>query len=398
VNPSPNAAPSADAAIRKRERSLLSVRILYFIFFAAQGVYFTFVNVYFRDIGLSGAQIGGINTIGPLVAMFSGALWGMLSDRFGRTRLLLMAATAGVMATVLLLSTATTFGAIVPVVGMFALFASAIMPLVDSTALALLGDRRDRYGSLRIWGSIGFILTSSIIGAVVARAGLHSIFYGYAGFMALHLVALLGLPNQAVRLGGSMLRGLSGLIRQPSWLVFSASVLLIGIAGNGMGNFLSVTVKAMGGPDMLVGLAWTVAAASELPVMAYSARLLGRFGAPRLLAFAFAMYAARMVLYSVMPSPYWVLFINLLGGASFALYWIAAVTYASQLAPDSLKATSQGLLMAVMNLSGVIGSTFSGLLFDAAGPSGMFRVLALFSATAFVLFVGGRWAIRRGQP
>lgn len=379
-------------------RALLAIKALYAFYFGGLGIYFTFINVHFRGIGLSGAEIGLLATIAPLVAIFSGTVWGLLSDRTGRTRALLMLASAGAMVIVLILPAAQTFAALVPLVAIFSLFNSAIIPLVDSMTLAMLGEQRERYGAQRIWGSIGFIVTSSASGFLVGALGIHVIFAGFAIALGLHACALALLPEQPVELRGSTLRGLSGLVRQPGWVIFAVSVMLIAIAGNAMGAFLSITIRTLGGADSLVGLAWTIAALSELPVMAGSAWLLRRAGPARLLTVAFLVYTVRMALYSAAQAPEWVLAINLMGGVSFALYWISSVTYASQLAPAGLKATSQGMLTTLTNLAGMLGSAVAGWLFDLRGPAGMFQAMAIVCGMALVVFVGGRlWLRRRSQ-
>jgi PPP family 3-phenylpropionic acid transporter len=380
-----------------RAPHLWPVKVLYFLLFAAQGVYYTFINVYYASIGLSGTQIGLINTVSPLVGMFSSPSWGVLSDRTGKTRRLLAITTLGAILTSLAISQIHSFALLLAVVALYALFNSPTVPLVDSTALELLGEHRERYGAQRVWGSIGFVVTSAVIGLILERTGISFIFIGNAVILAIFIVALVVLPERPVRLSGSIWRGLSTMMRQPPWLVFAASIGLLGMANSGMQNFLSVMLHGMGGSDSLIGITWTIGAIAEMPVMILGALLLKRFGARRLIGFAISVYGLRMLLYSVMPAPEWAAWIASLGGLSFGLYWISAVTYASELAPAHLKATSQGLLVAVTSLSGIIGATLAGLLYDQVGPSIMFRILAGFCVLALILLIVSRLLMARRQ-
>ena len=151
----------------------------------------------------------------------------------------------------------------------------------------------------------------------------------------------------------------------------------------------------MGGSDTFIGLAWMLAAVSELPVMFFSVALLRRFGAARIIAVSMLLYAVRFLLYGAMTSASWVLFINLGFGCAFAIYWIAAVTYTNELAPDNLKTTSQSLFMSVMSLSNVMGALLSGWLFDRVGPSGMFYSLGCLCVCSLFLFVVGKALLGR---
>ena len=62
---------------------------MYFLYYTGFGIYLPFINIYYSHIGLSGLEIGLINTLSPLVGMLSAPLWGILNDRFGKTRVLL---------------------------------------------------------------------------------------------------------------------------------------------------------------------------------------------------------------------------------------------------------------------------------------------------------------------
>jgi len=383
------------SAAAPQPTSLLPLKTLYFIYYAGLGTYSTFIGVYYASLGLSGTQIGLINTVIPIVGMFSGPLWGMLSDRSGKTRALLMLAVLGLIASTLALSEASSFTMILPVVGIFALFNTTLMPLLDSTTLSVLGEQRERYGSQRVWGSIGFIATSAVIGLLLERTGLHTIFYTFAFANLCFLVALIRLPERKVHLPQSMLTGLTQMVRQPPWLLFAMCIVLLGLATSGMYSFLSLTIKKQGGSDALIGIVWMLSAIVEMPFMALSAPLLSRFGSRRLMAVALLAFAVRMLLYGLMPAPEWAAGISIVAGTSFGLYSIAVVNYANELAPENLKATSQGLVVALTSLSAIAGAPFSGWLFDQVGPSNMFLILAGCCLLALLFFGAGRVLINR---
>ncbi len=122
------AVPGADGKLR---RGMRNIKLLYFLLFAAIGVFAPFVNVYYRSIGLSGTQIGLINTLGPLAGMLSAALCGMLNDRFGRTRLLLAVGILGAITGALILARVRVFSLIAVTACVYGLFNSMVMPLID---------------------------------------------------------------------------------------------------------------------------------------------------------------------------------------------------------------------------------------------------------------------------
>jgi PPP family 3-phenylpropionic acid transporter len=376
--------------MRPREGAYL--KSLYFTIWAAVGAFWPFIYVYYRSqIGLTGAQIGLIVMIGAGMGTVSAPLWGMLNDRLGRTRLLLTFQSLGLIAVCLTLSQLRAFGSIFVAAGLFSVFASPIMPLLDSTTLRLLGERRDLYGSYRAWGTIGFVITCALAGFLIERIGMGLIFGAYsAGVFSFWLLSL-RLPDQRRMRGPSRLAGLNRMVRQRAWLIFAVSVFILWFSVMGAFAFLGIVIVEMGGAQSLVGLAATIAALTEIPTFQYSARLLQRFGPPRLLAIAMGVYVFRLLLYALMPTAEWVLGLALLQGASYGIFLVGAVAYANELAPAGLKSTAQGLLVSVMSLANLGAGLAGGWLLDHAGRRGLFAAMMVTCLAALGVFLVGRW-------
>ena len=168
----------------------LILKVLHASIWAAVGLYFPYLNIYYRSIGLSGTQIGLIATASALIAIIGAVLWGMLNDRIGRIRRLFTISTIGVMISAVVLSQMRSFGLILLVGSVFSFFSSPIFPLVDSFTLRTLGDARQNYGAYRVWGTVGFIITCYLMGVLLGGIPLNPIFLAYAAGMAGVLVHL----------------------------------------------------------------------------------------------------------------------------------------------------------------------------------------------------------------
>ena len=376
-------------------RDDIYLKSLYFAIWAAVGAFWPYIYVYYRsDIGLSGTQIGMVVMISSLMGMVSATAWGMLNDRLGRTRLLLSIQSFALIVVCLALSQIHSFAGILIASALFSVFASPIMPLLDSTTLNILGVRRDHYGVYRAWGTIGFVVTCTAVGFVIERTGMRLIFPVYAaGVLAFWLLAL-RLPNRPVVRGPSRLAGLSQMVRRPAWLIFAISVFILWFSVMGAFAFLGIVVVEMGGTQRMVGLAATIAALSEIPMFHYSSRLLRRFGPARLLIVAMSVYAFRLLLYAIMPSVTWVLGLAMLQGLSYGLFLVSAVAYVNDLAPDALKSTAQGLMVSVMSLANLTAGLAGGWLLDNSGRQGLFFSMMATSLLALGIFALG-WASGR---
>ncbi|MGC8781915.1 MAG: MFS transporter [Anaerolineae bacterium] len=376
-----------------RLREGIYLKSLYFTIWAAIGAFWPFIYIYYRsEIGLSGTQIGFVVMASAATGTLSAPLWGMLNDRLGRTRVLLTIQALGLAAVCLAVSRLHTFAGILAAMGLFSIFSSPIMPLLDSTTLGVLGERRDLYGAYRAWGTIGFVIACTLAGFLVERVGLGLIFPAYASGVFIFWLLSLRLPERRGGRGGpSRLAGLRQMIRQRAWLILMISVFLLWFSVMGAFAFLGIVIVEMGGAQRLVGLSSTIAALTEIPTFQYSARLLRRFGPPRMLAMAIGVYALRLLLYAFMPSPSWVLWLALLQGASYGFFLVAAVAYANELAPDALKSTAQGLLVSVMSLANLGAGLAGGWLLDHVGRRGLFLAMMMTCLVALGVFVLERW-------
>jgi len=370
-------------------------RWLNFFFFFGTGSFAMFLNVYYRSIGLNGTQIGVISMLGPAVGIFGATFWGMLRDRSGKMRLIFSLTILGSLFWVLIFSGVQVFLWMLPIVALFNLFYTPILPLIDSNTLRLLGARGQRYGRYRVWGTIGFTIASLVMGFVYERNGLHTMFVIYPVILLVLLGVGFGLGNQPVRETRAVGHSLGEMVRRPEWLVFAVSIFLLGLGANGAIAFVSVKVMAMGGSASLVGLSWTTIAILEFPLMLFSEPLLRRFGALKLLSLAFIGYAVRIILYGIMPSPNWAPFVNFLHGFSFVPLTLGTVAFVNEIAPDYLKATSQGLLASVLNFSNLAGVLVAGWLYDQIGPVKVFLVLSGVCLMGLVIFLAGQVVLRR---
>jgi PPP family 3-phenylpropionic acid transporter len=61
---------------------LLVAKGSYFVFFAAIGCLVPFFNIYLQQKGLTGVEIGWLNSIAPLVALAANPFWGGVADRW----------------------------------------------------------------------------------------------------------------------------------------------------------------------------------------------------------------------------------------------------------------------------------------------------------------------------
>ncbi len=366
------------------DRALLPPKLFYFGWFLALGTFSPFIVLYYHSRSLSDAQVGLLLALPGAAQIVAGPLWGLLADVFRFRRLLLPLAVLGSGLAGASLGAVAGYGPILALAACLALFNAAVAPLADSATLALLGERRERYGAQRVWGAVGWGATTAIAGVAVQRLGLPLIFtlFPLATIAAASAAALL--PPAALPPRIDLLASIGLLLRDRRWSTFLGGGLLIGCASSLLYGFLPLYLQRLGGRNDQVGLSFAIGSISEIPMMALSPLLLARFAPRTLLTLSGCAYALRMLIFVFAPNPEVILAAQLLHGPCFALLWTAGVLEAQRIAPPGLATTGQSLFsVAVFGVATVIANLAAGVVVQVAGFHALFggaAVIALCGA------------------
>lgn len=362
-------------------------KTFYFFYYAAGASLFPFLVLYYRELGLSGKEIGLLTAIKPFTSLFSASLWGGIADATQRHRQLLLLAIIGVIGAALTLSVTTTLTTLIPIVATFAFFMAPIVPLVDNSVLDALGEQRNRYGRIRLWGALGWGITALILGQLTETFGLSYSFYGYALLMGVCFLIATKLPILHVHIGQTFKHGLTQLLSNKQWMLFLITLLISGIGLSTAHSFLFLYMKDLGASQSLMGASLAVATLSELVIFFYSGRLLDRWGTRKVLIATLIAHIIRLVGYSLVRTPELVLLIQLLHGPTFSLIWVSGVSYANQIAPKGMGATAQGLLSATyFGMGATGGGLIGGYLYEQIGPFQMYFYAGIWVSIALILF------------
>jgi oligosaccharide:H+ symporter len=367
-----------------QNKSLAWAPPLYFLYYAAAAALLPFLVVYYQELGLSGTQIGFLAGVPPLMSLLSAPVWGVVADKTQRSRLSILIAMVGAILLALILSAAKTFIWLILAVILFSFFSSPIMPLVDSTTMNLLGGEKERYGRIRLWGAVGWGIAAPIVGALIELGSVIWSFWSYAGLLGLGLISALKIPERK-QLGKAPHAPIRLFLHDSRWLIFLTVSFCGGMALSMNANFLFIFLQDLGADKFTLGLSLTIATLSELPVLFFSSRLLRRWNAQQLLGAALLIVVIRTLAYSFVVVPWLVLLIQLLHGPSFALMWVAGVSYVNKIAPSGLEATAQGLFSGVMlGVGSAIGAFLGGFLYEYVGIVSMFRVASIIALIGVV--------------
>lgn len=234
----------------------------------------------------------------------------------------------------------------------------------DATCFDMLGDKTMKYGTQRVWGTVGFGVTALFAGvatdlfitdtsdAMKTIAPAIIVMFIFGGFDVIS-IKWLKLPTFSNTDGVSISSKLWSLLQRRSIALFLVFATLAGILDSFiiyyMFWFLEEVAEETGYMGSIKLIEGCVVAAeclgSEILFFFFSGAILKRIGYVHCLSFCFFMYAVRLGLISMITNPWWLVAIEaFMQGPTYALCYTCIVAYASAVAPPGTSATVQGLV------------------------------------------------------
>jgi MFS family permease len=377
----------------------------YFLGLSGIGFTLPYLPLYLSQQGLSDWAIGLVSTLAALagLAQFPIGVW---SDRVKWRKPFLLALLAVVALATWLLYTAQGAAA-VWLSFLVVLFAEN--GICRATAESLFGAEVAQVapldqvgaalGALRFWKPVGVILVALAAGLIAERHGIRAVLAPLTVVQALAVVAVLLVREKPERAGpipgpSPSANGQTGNspglgLRDGVLWVFVAAMVLFHTANAPGGVYLGLFLKRdLSAPDSVLSYAFIIDMVAWMLVVWPAGWLADRVGRRPLLIAGWAVMALRLALVAVATAPWQILAIEVLDGLAQGLFIVLAAAWVTdRLADHKRVGEAQVLVGSALVAGSAIGPTLSGLVVDALGYRGMFRLLAGIGAVATLIVV-----------
>lgn len=357
-----------------------------FLFFSMFALFISFLPVYADGIGISGTHIGIVLSMGSLISIVSQPLWGMISDRARTIRKVLLFLLACSIAAGALMYSSTELWTLALFVALMNVFYLPTDPLVESLNFQTTQRENVSYGSVRMFGALGYAVTSLLAGYGLQQWGMGSVAWIYAGIGVAALLVAYTIADVKASPKPALFKHLKRFFMQSHTLVFFLIVLVVAIPHKMNDTFVGLYMERLGGSVQLTGLSWFVMTITETVFFAVSAKLI-KPGKERLFMTAAAgLYAVRFLLSAFADEPYELVAVQVLQGVTFVLFYVGAMQYLYAIVPDEWKSTGQTMLTVLFfGVSGIVGSSVGGWVIEEWGGRTLYEGMAAISAIGFLL-------------
>lgn len=361
----------------------------YFFYFAFVGMFAPYWSLYLHSIEFDAVQIGILMSVQPVMRMLAPAMWGWLADYLGNRHVVVQIAAFGSALCYLGVFFTTDYYGLLLVLALMSFFWSASMPLVEATTLTYLGKNASRYGRLRSWGSVGFIVAVLGLGYALDYIAIRWILWAGLIIQIGILFYSRRIPPAEVLAHHTDSHPILRIVLQPQVLALFGACFLMAVAHGPYYTFFSIYLVEHGYAKSAVGALWTLGVVCEIVVFFAMPKLMRRCSLPQLLMVSMALAVLRFLLIGWQVDTLWLLlFAQVLHAATFGAFHAAAVTMVHHFFRGRHQSRGQALFGSVTyGAGGMVGGLLSGPLWLHWGASVMFT----FSAGTALLGLGLMW-------
>lgn len=355
-------------------RPVLAFSAVSLTYFAAMGLFSPYAPLWFKELGFSTLAIGTIASLQSWTRVVVPYGWSWLGDHGGRRVQLLRIAAIGSFGAAVVLWGTSSYAAVAIVTTLLFAFNGGVIPLSEAALARHLataqGIDAGRYGRVRVWGSIGFIVVVLTAGPVFEHLGIAAFPYVLALLYAALVIATHRLPStpESAHVDGPVPPVLA-LLRDPAVAWFFASIFFTVLAHTSAYAFLSLYMDALGYGKTAVGLLWATAVVFEIVFFWTQGHWFERLSAHGWLEIASGVTVLRFVATALGASSVPVLAVAQASNAlTFAAHHAACTSLLHRHFPGRLRGRGQALYSTLgYGIPGVIGGVGGGWLVGRFG-------------------------------
>ena len=358
----------------KQNTSLFSPLLgaYYFFYFALVGVYVIFMPKVLLDLGYSTVEVGIIYAAAPFMRFLLPFIFRHYLAL--TTRVYLLSLLFTFIGTIIFINSVESFWLYLLANLLFGASMGISLPYIETIALSYLS--KNRYGKVRLWGSLGFMGIALWLGKILETPYEALYYLSAMAFFTFIFGALL--TKYDTTLHESAQDDVSFSLSK--YWAFWTSVFLMQVGFGGFYNFFTIYETSHGVSLEMVSWMWSFGVICEIVMLYFQGPLLQR-NLLNILLFATFITALRWMMLYLFPDSVTLTFASQsLHAISFALYHTAAITYVFSLYTQK-KLAQQFFLGIAFGLGGSVGAVLSGQIYGEK----MFLIEAIITFMAFMV-------------
>ncbi len=369
------------------------IALFYAAYFAYIGLYSPFLGPYLKSIGYSFEVVTWALTMHQITRIVGPFFWGWVADVTGKTVLWLrVGVVAGLLFSILTYIQPSNFTVFMLGLVCLNLSISGLIPMADSFTLIRCGGKPSLYGRVRVFGSVGFIVSVFGFGLWAEYQNIQHYPFWVWLIWCVALVAVFKLKplrgrKKLARYFVSKKFGLLLLFRHRNLCLFWAASFLMIFAHGVYYAFFSIYLQEYGYSTSILGSFWAFGVFSEIIFFIVQGKVYQRLSHQAWLQWSFFMCVIRFSLIALFPQLFWVVLLSqALHCITFAAHHTASVSWLRAQIPKSHHVRGQAMYATLgYGLGGTSGALFGHFVWASLGQPFVFLMASVSGFIAFLI-------------
>jgi PPP family 3-phenylpropionic acid transporter len=370
----------------------------YLFYFASLGALLPYWGLYLKDRGFGPAEIGELMAVIMATKLVAPNIWGWIADHSGRRMPIVRLASLLSAITFIGVFHAEAFWSLALVMMLFSFFWNASLPQFEAVTMSYLGERIKKYSLIRLWGSVGFIITVAGVGWLLEEMEIglvpQVVLVLYVGILFNSLIV----PERGAVLPQHDQGPILEVLKRKEIIAFLAACFLMQASHSAYYAFYSIYMEEHGYSSTAIGQLWALGVVAEVLVFLVMHLLLHRWGARRVLIASLVIAVVRWLLVGSAPENLaLVLLSQVMHAATFGTFHAAAIHLVHHYFVGKHQGRGQALYSSLsFGAGGAVGSLLSGYYWTSINPGATYYMAAGYAALAVV--IAWRWIGLAREP
>lgn len=367
--------------------NLNKFKVLTFIRYFAESLFFPFISLYLQSIGFTTGQIGMMIGLVPLAGLMVNPIYSYFCKSYKITKnaLLVMSLVEAVL--VILLTLNNSFGYCLTFLILIAITSSSNFGLIDSLLTKVAIDNEKSFSSIRIFGSTSYMIGSFVALYIAQLITYNGLFYIAAGLFVvtsiLYFICSSPKEEESKEVKGSFKEVISNKLFMMYLLFY---VLLIG-SMQICDDFFSLYITSKGAPDVYYSNTMLGFILVEIIAMAIFSKFANKIPKMKLFFVGGGVLVLRLILQS-MPfmNVYALIASQLLRGITWAIALFVSSSFVLKVLGD--KNATRGIML-IMMIQQIYTSLFKfagGYIIEAIGYANFYLILLIIVVAVYVYY------------
>lgn len=372
--------------MKKYKGSYFCYVLTFFFYFMAMSLFGSVLSVYLTGIGKSASEMSFIISASGLFSFAMVPAVGYLNDLTRRPRLISGCLLLGVGVLGLVFAVCRSTWALFLLDGLIMSFINSIMPITERMA----GQSKYRYGSLRVWGTLGYAVGAQCAGVAVEFFPPIVLFLFIFASCGLTAVGFMGTEEKGGEAPGGRREKeklpLSSLVQNKQFLLYVfVAFLFAGCSGVNM-NLAPVLLGSLGVATGRVGTVLFFSTLIEIPLILFSNKYMDRFSGKALMLTSFFIITVQFLFYGFARSAVVVVTVMvLLKAIASTLFQMITLKMVRNLLSPALTTTGLSVINSLNSVSIILLQNAGGFVTDHWNIHVLYLCLAALTGLGMLL-------------